>query len=186
VYPKFSTVIKDGQRDFNLDIEIAASGWSKDRDAELQQYIETVKQEENNEVSSNSENEVAEHDGSETELDGDDVPELVNQSLDLSIQGTAEEGVSETESESTSSDGDADGEEKTRRLAKKASKKSRRPKHEDRDVEAIVSSNIGRDRKRQERKYHSRKSAVSQTLGRTKGSKTKSDEKRNMRDNQQF
>lgn len=36
VYPKFSTIMRDGRRDFDLDVQVEASGFTKGHQAEIE------------------------------------------------------------------------------------------------------------------------------------------------------
>lgn len=196
VYPKFTTVVTDGERDFDLDVEIAASGWDKNRDKELRQFIETVA--EDGEDQSGSEVDEEEEQEVPQLVNGDDSRDspaenagttdlLGNLALDEEEKETSEEEeASASESGSGSGSDEEESEEGEEKPKRKPQRPSRRPKREARNVEAIVSSNIGRTAKRQERKYHSRSAANAQTLGKAKGSKAKSDKQRTVRDGQVF
>jgi len=209
VFPKFSTVVRDGHRDFDLDVEIAASGWDKNRDTELREYIETADQdvdrEEGAEESGSEFEEVEEVEEEESEEE-EDVPQLIAAPVEkayvpptvedlarLELGGREQKPSSDasSSSEEDSDDEEADSEEgdeseevekekkpKNRQPPRKSQRAGRRPQRQERNVEAIVGSNIDRMAKRQERKYHSRSAANSQTLGKSKGSKMKNDTKR--------
>lgn len=171
-----------------MDVEIAASGWDKNRDKELRGYIETLADGE-------------EESGSEIEEE-EEVPQLVNAEEPVSeevatdklgnlvLEEDEDEEESEEDDDSQGSrsgqDEEQSNEEDESKPKRKPQRPSRRPKREARNVEAIVSSNIGRTAKRQERKYHSRSAANAQTLGKAKGSKAKSDKQRTVRDGQVF
>ncbi|EGG08527.1 uncharacterized protein MELLADRAFT_74515 [Melampsora larici-populina 98AG31] len=46
LYPRFNSVVREGKRVMDLDVEVAASGWGKGESRKLEEYMELVKEEE--------------------------------------------------------------------------------------------------------------------------------------------
>lgn len=206
VFPRFSATIKDGKKDFELDVMVAASGFGKKEGEELERYMKMVQEAEANEVE--------EHEGSEgEEVEDDEEAEDGHPAIGPTAstsdaesreekQNSAGEGDDISEDNETqeynSDESDEDEEEEqeevdraARRKAKRAAGarehaqavSQRREVQEQKDVRAIVSSNLEKQQVTRERKHHGRKGPIA---GRAKGSKRKTDPRSAIKDSVQF
>ncbi|KAI8456318.1 RIO1 family-domain-containing protein [Phakopsora pachyrhizi] len=44
LYPKFNSIVREGKREMNLDVEVEASGWGKGESRKLEEYMEMIEQ----------------------------------------------------------------------------------------------------------------------------------------------
>ncbi|BGP23208.1 RIO kinase 2 [Rhodotorula toruloides] len=199
VYPKFSSVVRDGVREFDLDVEVAASGFKKEDRKALEEYMAelaaheaTHPKEEEREVASDeeySDESEEEDEGVEARRgEGEQLPEVDKLRIgnseaveEAAVEESNEEpeedddeGSSE-EDNNDASDADSTGSSLDRRQQQGASepRTGRRPARQNRDVESIVSSSLSKQKARQERRHHGKKPVSANVLGRQKGSKKK-------------
>lgn len=213
VYPHFSSVVRNGVRDFDLDVQVAASGWNKADDDALQQFIHESREEAGSEdeedYSEGEQDDEAEQatdaieslklaadtadnfeeQPAEDTRSGSPQPEGLREPTDESEEG--EEGSeAESEFEGSGSDPDAEGpisqqmrEPRQPRRPRAAARKAKEP----RNIEALVHSDINKNQNKQGNKHHGKKAAAQRTLGRAKkGSKKKTDPRQLIKSAQQF
>ncbi|BGP01177.1 Serine/threonine-protein kinase rio2 [Rhodotorula toruloides] len=202
VYPKFTSVVRDGVREFDLDVEVAASGFKKEDRKVLEEYMaelaahdEKHPEEDEREVASDeeysdeSEEEEDEEEGVEARTGEEErLPEVdklrigdaegadeVEEEEQSEEEDEEEESGSEDDDDSDASDADSTGSAPRRQRQQGASEPriGRRPARQNRDVESIVSSSLSKQKARQERRHHGKKPVSANVLGRQKGSKKK-------------
>ncbi|KEI37161.1 uncharacterized protein L969DRAFT_90232, partial [Mixia osmundae IAM 14324] len=187
VWPKFSTVVKNGQRDFNLDVEVEASGWTKQDDKQLSEYRQQLDTEprdsdedeedesageEDSEEEGSDEDEIGNH-SAPNDVDAPDEPDMAKLEL---AEDAASSGISDDDD-----DDDAASSVQSDNGERRRSSNHQRPKRAVPDVAKVVASSMTKEDKSQTRKHHS-KTATKRTLGRKKGSKAKVDTRRTVRD----
>ena len=205
VYPRFSATIKDGKKDFELDVMVAASGFGKKEGEELERYMKMVEEAEANEDYADEGSEV--EDSEDEAADDEDIA----LGADSQIAGTSDAGSTDSADEGQEVDredsGSTDGQEEegetdedeedeevdraARRKAKRAAGarehaqavQQRKEAVEQKDVRAIVSSTLEKQQQSRERKHHGRKGV---TAGSAKGSKAKSNPRAAIQDSVQF
>merc|ERR1711939_503014 len=204
VYPKFTNVMREGKKDFDLDVIVAASGFSKKDNDALEKYMQLVADEE--EEVSEEDDRSEDGEGDEEEVDGeDDAAEEDHETLSSTsdIDGALgkarldeEEEVSEeddrseddeeenVDDEEEEEESDEDEPRRNRKPRAKAAAKLRpAPVQEERDVKAIVTSSLNQ-KDRQARRHNGKRPGA--TAGRAKGSKKKSDPRAKIKDSMQF
>lgn len=216
MYPHFSTVVRNGVRDFDLDVLVAASGWDKADDDALHRFIESNRSEEGeeneNEDGGLDEEQLAalrlEEDEAREESESDDdeeAPQLVEESVRPEASGSRSEDDSSGEDEESDEDDDDEEEvnsdpdadlmppSEVHGRTARATGSSRRPKaavrkaREPRNVEGLVNADLAKTERRQGNKHHGKRAASQRTLGRAKkGSKKKTDVRASIKAAQQF
>ncbi|GAA5940021.1 hypothetical protein JCM1841_001950 [Sporobolomyces salmonicolor] len=212
VYPKFSTTVRDGVREFDLDVEVAASGFSKGERKVLEEYMAELaahdaqngedepeeysdeEEEEDDEEEEEGQAEEEERDeaatGPSSSAPTDQPPSL--DSLHISSPPPADLASSHND-DADSADSASDAESTSSRsshgslTSSVAPHRTHRPARvnrtrQTRDVEAIVTSSLSKKKAQGERKHHGKKVASSNVLGRQKGSKKKQDKLRDIKD----
>ncbi|GAA5955909.1 hypothetical protein JCM21900_003869 [Sporobolomyces salmonicolor] len=212
VYPKFSTTVRDGVREFDLDVEVAASGFSKGERKVLEEYMaelaahdaqngedepEEYSDEEEEDDDEEEEEAQAEEERDEEAATGpsssaptDQPPSL--DSLHISSPPPADLAPSHNDDDDAA-DSASDAESTFSRsshgslTSSVAPHRTHRPARvnrtrQTRDVEAIVTSSLSKKKAQGERKHHGKKVASSNVLGRQKGSKKKQDKSRDIKD----
>lgn len=171
VYPRFSTVVREGgQRDFRLDVEVEASGFSRDEARQLDEYMDAIAdgdapsdEDEEEEGSDELADEDEEEAGSGDELADDDAVEPDD------AAAASDGAASELDLASLALDDNAEASTSAPRPRRKPAAGATR------DVSTIVTDSIARARKSQQRQHHSRKATSAQMLGKRKGSKARAD-----------
>jgi RIO kinase 2 len=205
VYPRFSATIKDGKKDFELDVMVAASGFGKKEGEELERYMKMVEEAEANEDYADESSEV--EDSEDEAADDEDIAlgadSQIASTSDAASTDSADEGQEVDREDSGSTEGEEEEEETdedevdeevdraARRKAKRAAGarehaqavQQRKEAVEQKDVRAIVSSTLEKQQQSRERKHHGRKGV---TAGRAKGSKAKSNPRAAIQDSVQF
>ncbi|CCA77819.1 related to RIO2 protein [Serendipita indica DSM 11827] len=170
VWPRFSRIIKEGEKDeesFRLDVVVAASGFGRKDQEELEKYMEMQGGDDDRSQSeSEEESDEDEHSEAVPLNDNDVVPESGSDKE----QGVENASEQDSDDESRTSSSRSNLSERPRN-----SKKSKPKARQEADVKELVSSELAKQRSRQEKRYHSKRSAGKP--GRTKGSKMKSDKK---------
>ncbi|GAA6019643.1 hypothetical protein JCM10207_006954 [Rhodosporidiobolus poonsookiae] len=205
VYPKFTSTVRDGQREFDLDVEVAASGFRKEDRKALEEYMAELaahdakngeqkvasdeeysdeEEEEDDEEQEEGEGEAEEPTGAAAE--GAEPPSLDALSLDAEARPPAagDEDEEHAEEEEDDDDGsDDDDASDASSLSAPAAHRRHRPttKRQTRDVESIVSASLGRQKAQTERRHHGKRAASANVLGRQKGSKKKNDTQREIK-----
>ncbi|GAA5874912.1 hypothetical protein JCM1840_007148 [Sporobolomyces johnsonii] len=211
VYPKFSTTVRDGVREFDLDVEVAASGFSKGERKVLEEYMAELAAHD----AQNGEDEPEEY-SDEEEEDDDEEQDDGQAEEERGEEATAEPSSSASTDQPPSLDSlhvsspppvdpspshpdvdDADPASDAESTSSRSSHDSltssvaphrtHRPARvnrtrQTRDVEAIVASSLSKKKAQGERKHHGKKVASSNALGRQKGSKKKQDKSRDIKD----
>ncbi|SCV70258.1 BQ2448_1652 [Microbotryum intermedium] len=201
LFPRFSTILSQGSREFDLDVEVAASGFTKGDREVLQGYLDELREREGEQGGSDEEdeeNEEDEEDGEEEELDV----------AGLSLKEEKKEGDEEKE-EQKDSDGEGNPEEPEREedtsnsnsnsaSASESEIETDLPKHrqhrpsarrvpcEPPDVSAIVTSSLKKQKSSTERRHHGKKLVTANVLGRQRGSKMKQDSRRSIKESNFF
>ncbi|KAI5477943.1 hypothetical protein MNV49_005733 [Pseudohyphozyma bogoriensis] len=202
MYPRFSSTVKDGVKEFDLDVEVAASGFTKGERKALEEYMEEVGasgmggesgSEEEEEHSDVSDEEEEEEEGEDVEEEVEDEemeeeeepPSLDNLKLDAPA-GSDEEDEDEDDSDDDGSDTEGEGGRTDDDLETLPDQPSRRKMRstKKKDVESIVADKLARLKKSTEKRHHGKKAGTSGVLGRSKGSKQKSDSRRAVKDSQ--
>ncbi|GJN90148.1 hypothetical protein Rhopal_003147-T1 [Rhodotorula paludigena] len=193
VYPKFTTVVRDGVREFDLDVEVAASGFKKEDRRALEEYMAELAAHDaanpdprevasDEEYSDEEEEDDEDAEGDEQtraadEREGADEPEEVPQLDGLRIaDDAAREDVSEGEDEEDEEgeEGTSDEDEEEDPTAHRRHRPSAPRQHRTtRDVESIVTATLSRKKQQSERRHHGKKPVSANVLGRQKGSKKK-------------
>ncbi|BGP17523.1 hypothetical protein JCM10213_008256 [Rhodosporidiobolus nylandii] len=205
VYPRFTTTVKDGVREFDLDVEVAASGFKKEDRKALDEYMADLAAHDKangDEHQVASDEEYSDESEAEEEEDAEDAPEpsssssapaaadppsLDSLSLDAPSAPPAEDDEEEEEEGSDEEDSDDEsgsgsGSDVAPSEAGTSAPRFRRgPKRQPRDVEGIVSASLGRKKAQSERRHHGKKAASANMLGRQKGSKKKLDKHREIK-----
>lgn len=205
VYPKYSsTTGKSGEKEFELDVVVSASGFTKKQGEELDRYIEAVRQDEcgleSDEASSDNDEDEEDNDaeiGDEVDAYDENVPPIASTSQTPSDQDEVHADNDELEeAHGDNAHGDNAHGENNEEEEEEESDESDRPRrkksdfaaplHRDKkDVREIVSSSIEQRQKASARRHGGRKQA-SAALGRVKGSKMKSNPGSSIRDSMQF
>lgn len=196
MYPRFSSIMKDGVREFDLDVEVAASGFSKGDRKTLEDYMLEVAGEEQE-----GEEEYSDASGDEEEEDDEveEVPEpILPPTVELSLENlnlavdalgnTIVPGEDDDEEEGDSDEESGSGEEEESdddRETVTSSISHRRHRPSTRtlpptaaEVGTIVTDKLARQKKSTERRHHGKKPGTSGVLGKQKGSKMKNDARR--------
>lgn len=212
MYPRFNTMMKDGIREFGLDVEVAASGFSKGDRKQLEEYMAEVAREAG---SDNSEEE--EHSDDEVEEEQTDATPQVQETVvpiatlvlaeepmtlenlhlhSVAMGNTASGDENDDEDDdatSRASDSDEDDRSTTADSTVSSTASHRRHRPSTRtpaptsaDVGAIVTERLARSKKSTEKKHHGKKPASSNVLGKQKGSKMRMDSRRNIKESQDF
>lgn len=200
IYPRFVSTMKEGIKDFELDVVVAASGFGKKEGEELERYMKMVKEAEEHEERDDEEDDVSDVEEEFEEAEDDDEEEEAQASTsDLRTASSEEElaeGLDETElgsddQEDQSDEDGANGEEaeddnedrpSTAREARRRTNKASAPSAK--DVQNIVATSLQRKDRNQTRKHHGKKGVTS--AGRAKGSKKKTDTKNAIRNSGDF
>ncbi|KAG8840605.1 hypothetical protein FRB91_005892 [Serendipita sp. 411] len=204
LWPKFTSTLKEGEQKrtdrggggggdgiddgFRLDVVVSASGFGGKEQEELEQFMEISKQEEEWRSRNNEDEDEDEEDEDEDEDEVDDDDEVEekdelpqdeeNEKLEENSGPDASENENqadpgdEQEEEDDVNDSDSPFEkDKTRE------QRRRRPRSQKvaPDVKEVVSSELVRQKARQDKRYHSKKSIGK--AGRAVGSKLKMDKK---------
>jgi RIO kinase 2 len=165
VYPRFSTEVKDGVRDFHLDVEVSASGWRKADEDQLTRFMDQTRDEK-------MARDAAEIDGASDDEEGEDADggAVEADQPEASSSGVEEEEGSIAGSEHDEEDGseadDASTAPKAKRRPKRAAEEASK------DVESLVATSLQRRQQALDKRHHS-KASNSRALGRSKGSKKK-------------
>ncbi|KAM0750599.1 hypothetical protein T439DRAFT_313911 [Meredithblackwellia eburnea MCA 4105] len=195
IYPRFTTTLKEGgKREFNLDVEVEASGWGKKEGKVLEEYLKRVEEEEEEGVDEDEEEEeYSDESDEEEEGNGEDEegqpPKLEGLSLQDSSKEEEEGGSREEKEVSQSDDGSNDEEEEEEEEEEEVAPHRRHAPSKPRrapDVSSIVTETLARKKKSSERQHHGKRPATANILGKGKGSKRKNDSRRAIKDSTQF
>ena len=186
LWPRFSRTIKEGEEDnesFRLDVVVAASGFGRKDQEELEkvrfywlascathglaQYMETQEEEAEGPQSESDEDSEEEEDDADPGTPRDVVPESASAEEERDIKNSPND---DSRNDDASSDSHSERSEEP--VVPKRSKPKAR---QETDVKELVSSELSKQRTRQEKRYHSKNSIGKP--GRNKGSKMKSDKK---------
>jgi RIO kinase 2 len=197
IYPRFISTMKEGIKDFELDVVVAASGFGKKEGEELERYMKMVKEAEEHEDRDDEEDEDSDVEEEFEEEDDDEEEEEAHASTSEPKTPSSDhelaEGLEEAELESEG-DEDPSGEEEelseeegeSQSIAantnRKRSAKAVTPSAK--DVQNIVATSLQRQDRNQTRKHHGKKGVTS--AGRAKGSKKKTDAKNAIRNSGDF
>lgn len=190
-------MVRNGVKDFDLDVLVAASGWNAADDAELHRFIEGSRGQ-GDEASDDSEH-GAEDEMADLTLDGrgddvssgsqeeDEVPQLHREG---ETEEEEEHGEANSDEEASGSDPDATAPVEERITQQRQPSRARgevKRSREARNVEALVSSDLTRSARKQGQRHHGQKAAAQRTLGKAKkGSKKKTDSRAHIKAAQQF
>lgn len=193
LYPKFYTTMKDGIKEFELDVVVAASGFSKKEGEELEKYMEMVKeaaQEESGDSEGEEDDETEDvHENAYQEepiASTSDISDAEGKTEKLSLEEEEEEeedaehGLDDKSDEE--SDENSENEQEGQDIAskKKHSRRNlRRAPATSKDVQDIVATSMEKKAKSQSRQHHGKKGSG---LGKAKGSKKKADPRSTIRD----
>lgn len=197
LYPHFSATIVQGERDFNLDVEVEASGYTKvDRKA-LDDYLSSVRQEQGDDdedddasVASDSsgEAELQEEDDNDGPLA--DLGGALRAKLPEADEDEGGEGSEETPDEAHSSEVDSgsdaeseDGSEDEREGKATKHQTVKRTRLSDKGVEHLVATELAKRQSKSERRHHGK---GKHRPGRAKGSKAKTSKRQQIKDSSQF
>ncbi|KAL0580387.1 Serine/threonine-protein kinase rio2 [Marasmius crinis-equi] len=201
LYPKFKRVFSEdgGEPSFRLDVEVAASGFSRKDMKALEEYMEAVKEEGGDDEGGSdedSEEEEEEEDDEEEEVDDDEGDEEeeetksekdekrtkdqktdVGKTLEQPSPVPADSEFHEVRSSSPGLDPPSSNCSDLSRSPPQSRSTSPAndnvPRQNNRSIKDVVSNSLEKSRAQQQRKYHSKRSA--RRAGRPKGSKAKQD-----------
>ncbi|GAA6017596.1 hypothetical protein JCM8202_000345 [Rhodotorula sphaerocarpa] len=198
MYPKFTATIHDGVREFDLDVEVAASGFKREDRKALEDYMaelaahdaeegEVASDEEYSEESEREEEDVGEGTAAAADLPEMEKLRIGDSAMERASDAAPEDGEEEKEDEEEEEDDDDSeegSEEEGSDLGEEAEEEAaartrpprvaRRPARTGaRDVESIVSASLSRTKAQQDRRHHGKKPVSANVLGRQKGSKKK-------------
>ncbi|KAJ4489323.1 atypical/RIO/RIO2 protein kinase [Lentinula edodes] len=173
LYPKFRRTLanEEGGEDFQLDVVVAASGFSRKDMKILEEYMDEVK-----EADTGSSDEF---ESEESEDDMQDVlrlspkEEIVDSASVHSLPPFQNRSISPTASDEEPPESDHESTRSLSRSPPRSRSNSPAADHSARNVKDIVKSNLDKSRARQQRKYHSKRST--RRAGRAQGSKAKQD-----------
>ncbi|GAA6036724.1 hypothetical protein JCM8097_003448 [Rhodosporidiobolus ruineniae] len=205
VYPRFTSTITNGVREFDLDVEVAASGFRKEDRRALDEYMADLAA---HDAEHGSANEDEEEYSDESEREDDDepsepvgadeeeeereereereeVPDLGGLKLEGGQGEEAEEVEEEDEEEGSEDEAGSHSDSDLASNAGTSAPRFRRgPKRQPRDVEGIVTAALGKKKASSEKRHHGKKVASANALGRQKGSKKKMDKSRDIKAHQ--
>lgn len=198
IYPRFVSTMKEGIKDFELDVVVAASGFGKKEGEELERYMKMVAEAEehegrdDDEEDSDVEEEFEEEEDEEGEAEAstsdhkelDSEKELAEEFDEAELESDEQEEHSEEED---SNEDDEEHEEAGPAITantnrKRSAKAATAPAAK--DVQNIVATSLQRKDTNQNRKHHGKKGVTS--AGRAKGSKKKTDAKNAIRNSGDF
>ena len=209
LYPRFLSSIKDGKKDFELDVVVAASGFGKKEGEALERYMRMIEEAEKHEGTGSDEEEEQEEDqGVDEDTEGeineqesvqgarptpamrqasenDDMlkPESEQMSSNMIDQKSGAQEIFDDDEE-TATDSDAEGEAASSLRANTSRPRISTNSKGHKDVQSIVASGLEKRQRSQGRQHHGKKGVTA--LGRAKGSKRKSDPRIAIRDSTQF
>ncbi|KAJ8084081.1 Serine/threonine-protein kinase rio2 [Marasmius tenuissimus] len=191
LYPKFKRVFAEdgGEPSFRLDVEVAASGFSRKDQKALEEYMETVKEEEGDasrpgEDSEEEEDEEEEEDDEEEEEEESEIDEGERRGHADTDEVQPDENAAVTKTEESTSRASTPPMDPP---SSHCSDLSRSPpqsrssspvnhtvsRQKKKNIKDVVSNSLEKSRAQQQRKYHSKRST--RRAGRPQGSKAKQD-----------
>ncbi|SCZ87391.1 BZ3500_MvSof-1268-A1-R1_Chr2-2g04857 [Microbotryum saponariae] len=188
LYPRFSTIMSEGAREFDLDVEVAASGFTKGDREVLQGYLDELREREGQEGLEGSESEDEDGEGSEDEEEEE--LEVAGLSLKDEKEGEEdgqEEGEGDVEERDEVDGEESEGESNSASESDLPNHRQHRPSarripRETPDVSSIVTSSLKKQKSSTERRHHGKKPVTANVLGRQKGSKMKQDSRRGIKE----
>ncbi|KAG7099283.1 hypothetical protein E1B28_001142 [Marasmius oreades] len=180
IYPKFKRVLVDeeGETGFRLDVEVAASGFSRKDMKDLEEYMEVVKTDSADDEDSEEEEEEEEEEkveNGEAEVavtrvfNAKKVENTLSGPLDPLGEDEGPDSITLEDDPPSSYCSDISRSPPRSRSASPFAKGFRQTK----TIRDVVASNLEKSRAQQQRKYHSKRST--RRVGRPRGSKAKQD-----------
>lgn len=191
LYPKFNSIVREGTRHMNLDVEVEASGFGKGESRKLEEYMEVLgirsqtsdDEDDKSDVDDEHDRNYLDNDNGKNDCDADDVDDFsAEDDPHEKAETHSEDSADSSEHEVTKEDEHADHSDQARHTCrKKISRASEKRKDKlvltEEEISHLVTAKIQRLKASNLKKHHTKKSVKNSNHSTPLGSKFKNDVK---------